>query len=47
MILDVLLWLPSKAIGRIFAPVTAMLESLAENASAAAEQYAEDHGIEL
>lgn len=45
MIIDVVMWLPSKVARCLLEPVTSMLETLAENADAAVAQYAEEHGL--
>lgn len=47
MIIKALAWLPGKIIAKIFFPVTDMLENLAENTDAAAQEYAREHGIDL
>lgn len=43
LVLDVWLWLPSKVLGHFLQPVTAMLDSLAENTEIAIKEYAEEH----
>lgn len=47
MLLDLLLWLPVKALkySGVLDPVVAMLEDLAEGSEEAIKEYAEEHGI--
>jgi hypothetical protein len=45
IVLDVLFWLPVKLVAPVLRPVTAMLDSLAENAEAAVKEYVEQHPL--
>jgi hypothetical protein len=38
-------WLPNQILRQIFQPVTAMLDSLAENTEAEVKKYKEEHGF--